>query len=191
MPEITLDVGNGTFRKIKAMSILMGTTDVEPVIVGHLDRVVSGIVADLLGIPTHNQSRDPAMEISKIQQPEVTLSEEEIEEEPVHTAPTHVLSAKSLEEDESVEDPEHEAVSSSDDDTTFEELFGDNVGDRLSSEDIDEDDDGADDNPFEDTINLEEEKLPPRRVGVKKLPKGVRARVGEYNGNNPVNPERD
>lgn len=195
MPEISITISEKTFRKIKTVAMLTGSNDIEPLIVDHLDAALSRQIVSVLGLDELSSSSPtfgytaPIAGVSSDSIPE----EEEVGTPKKPSLPantTHVLSKKDIELDDSVADPKHEAVSGYDDSTTFEELMGPAGG--VSSEDIDDSEDG-DDSPFDfsDIVEIDEDAPPPRRIGAKPLPKGFRGRIGEYNGNNPVNPERD
>lgn len=192
MAEITLEVSETLLRKLKTLAMLSGTSEIESFIVDDIDVAVSHRIVALLGLDRGPTSSSPAFGYFR---PADSLSSEPIVEEdetPKRSAPpkapSHVLSVSDIEADDQVEDPEHEAVSDPNDETTFEDLMGSG---ELSSEDMDITEPGLDEgeNPFGEIISLDD--LPPKRIGAKKLPKGIRARVAEYDGTNPVNPERE
>lgn len=188
MAEITLNVSDSLLRKLRTLAMLTGTSDIESSLLGDIEEVVGRRIVGLLGL----ESQFPAA-VAQVGycRPADSLSSESIEEDtPKRTEPpaktaSHVLSVADIQRDSLVEDPEHEAVSSEDDDTTFEDLA--RAG-GLSYEDIPEDDEDEGENPFSDIIPLEE--LPPKRVGARKLPRGLKARAASYDGT-PVNPERE
>lgn len=196
MPEITIDISDSTFRKMKTLAMLTGSTDIEGLILKDLDDSLNRKIVSVLGIDSIQDNA--TVKTMGYVNPIEGLSHDPIPEDSDDTvkrtkpsAQSHVLSVKDIESDDSVEDPKHEAVSSYEDSTTFADLMGGAEG--VSGDDIEDDHEGADDNPFDfgDTIEIDEDAPPPRRVGAKPLPKGFRGRVGEYTGNNPVNPERE
>lgn len=192
MAEITLEVSEQLLRKLRTLAMLSGTAEIEHLIMGDIDATISRRIAALLGLEGSLNLPAP---VAGYFRPADSISTEPIDEPEDDTpkrsappkAPSHVLSMNDIEADDQVEDPEHEAVSDPNDETTFEDLMG--TG-GLSSEEMDIDEPGVDDgeNPFGDIISLDD--LPPKRVGAKKLPKGLKAKVAEYDGT-PVNPERE
>lgn len=83
------------------------------------------------------------------------------------------LTLEKIEKDSEVEDPEHEAVSASGEDVTFEQL----LGSPLSTEDVQT----GDESPFASILDLSNStNLPPRKNG--RRPPSVRGRVSAFTG---------
>jgi len=127
MISIELDMPEILVRKIKALSVLIGTSNIDDLIVDIMDKSVSEEIASILGIgvaaqpakpeapapvPVRNQYA-PSREITEVA--DGLGDEEESNPPPVEDVfafvPKNGVSDKSLDEDMDVFDPEHEAKS--------------------------------------------------------------------------------